>query len=125
MRLNNKQFKNVLKTIMLTEANFGHGFEDVTLKPLSSKSSVKNIIGKTLSDQSIPVKGEIVQALEGIVDAVSTIKYPPESKEFALELGKIIKSGVPSHLQGDVVGLLSRKLGGDAREFIFKGYSGR
>jgi hypothetical protein len=125
MRLNNKQFRNVLQTIMLTEGNFGHGFEDAKIKPISAKASVKNIVGQTLSDQSIPIKGEIVTALENIVDAVSTIQYPADSKEFAMELGKIIKSDIPAHLQGDVVGLLSRKLAGDAREFIFKGYSGR
>lgn len=125
MRLNNKQFQNVLKTIMLTEANFGHGFEDSKLKPISSKASVNNIVGKTLSDQSIPIKSEIVTALENIVDIVSTIPYPEDSKEFAMELGKIIKSDIPAHLQGDVVGLLARKLGVDAREYIFKGYSGR
>ena len=123
MRLNNKQFRNVLNAIMLTEGNFGHGFKDVDIKPLSTKSTTNNIVGKTLSDQSIPIKAEIVTALENIVDVVSSITYSPESKEYAIELGKIIKNKVPAHLQGDVVGLLSRKLSGEAREFIFKGYS--
>ena len=125
MRLNNKQFKNVIQSIMLTEGNFGHGFENTDVKAISSKSSVKNIIGQTLSDQSIPIKSEIVTALENIINAVSKIKFSPDSKEFAMELGKIIKKDIPSHLQGDVVGLLSRKLQSDARESIFKGYSGR
>lgn len=125
MRLNNKQFKNFIHTVMLTEGNFGHGFADTKVKAISGKASAKNIVGETLSDQSIPVKGEIVSALENIVDSVSDIKYKPNSKEFAIELGKIVKNNIPSHLQGDVVGLLSRKLSGEAREYIFNGFSSR
>lgn len=123
MRFNDKQHKQFLKSILLNEGNFGHGFEDVERKPLSKYAGTKNIVGQVLADQHIPIKSEIVTALENIIGMVSKIKQKQDSKEFALELGKIVKKGVPSHLQGDVVGLLSRKLNGNMREYIFKGYS--
>ncbi len=123
MRLNNKQFKNVLQTITLVEGNFGHGFADSKITPISTKASMDNIIGRVLSDQSIPIKSEIVKALENLIDSVTSIQYPPDTKEYAIELGRLIKTNVPSHLQGDVVGLLSRKLNSDIRDAIFKGYS--
>lgn len=123
MRFNNKQHKQFLNSILLNEENFGSGFEKVETKPLSKFANVKNVIGQVLSDPSIPVKSEIVTALEQIINEVSTIKQKPDSKEFALELGRLVKKSVPAHLQGDVVGLLSRKLNGNVREFVFKGYS--
>ena len=63
--------KQFLKSILLNEGNFGHGFEDVERKPLSKYAGTKNIVGRVLADQHIPIKSEIVTALENIIGKVS------------------------------------------------------
>ena len=125
MRLTNKQYLNLVESINLCEENFGVGFENTSLKPLSAMAGNGNIVGEVLSDQSIPLKKEIIDALEGIYDPVSTITFKVKTPDHAIALGKIVRSSVPSHLQGDIIGLLSRKLDNESRAHIFTGYSGR
>jgi hypothetical protein len=125
MRLTNKQYKNLFESINMCEENFGVGFENTNLKPLSSMAGSGNIVGEVLSDQSIPLKKEIIDALEAIYDQAGNIQADRKSGDFGLSIGQIVKSSVPTHLQGDIVGLLSRKLDSEARSQIFTGYSGR
>jgi hypothetical protein len=125
MGLTNKDYKQLFNSIHLVEKvnNFGYGFENSELKPLSPMANNGTFIGKVLMDQSIPMKTEMVQALEKIIDSVSNIDYREGESKFALELGKIVKKQVPPHLQGELIGLLSRKLDSKNRDFVFRGYS--
>jgi len=125
MGLTNKDYKQLFNSIYLVEKinNFGFGFENSEIKPISQMANDGTFIGKVLMDQSIPMKTEMVQALEKIIDSVSNISHKEGDAKFAIELGRIVKKQVPPHLQGELIGLLSRKLDGKVRDNLFKGYS--
>lgn len=125
MGLKNKDYKNLFNAIHLVEKvnNFGYGFENSDVKPISNMANDATFIGKVLMDQSIPVKTEMVKAMEEIIDSVSNIPHPDNNAKFAVELGRIVKKQVPPHLQGELIGLLSRKLNSNVRDYLFRGYS--
>ena len=125
MGLTNKKYKDLFDSIYLVEkfSNFGHGFENSEIKPLSDLANDGTFIGKVLMDQSIPIKTEMVKAFENIVDSVSSIPFAENDKKFAMDLGRIVKKQVPPHLQGELIGLIGRKINGNIRDFLFRGYS--